>query len=625
MNTGLVFAEFDILCLIIMGMITLLTVMQSQKAVNQRSYLFLMICAIVLVASDLGYEIFLTGKVNFGLPVLYIFNILYFLASIAISYAWFVYAQRIMGNEKVLRVKFRICFFIPAGLLMAAIIASSVTGWIFALDEYGNYSRGPYNWLCIATTSAYLLGAVCVAVIYYLRCRDEKTRRSMYSVITFVIFPLVFVALQMFFVGAPLVCIGAMLGMLWVFVYTMSNEREKLAADRIAAEAKSQFFATMSHEIRTPISAVLGMNTMIIRESSEPNIVNYAKIVENSGKMLLSVVNDILDFSKSESGKLSLVHSEYKPRDIVYDIVQMFKSRAEEKNLKFNIEIDEDFPSGLYGDEIRIRQILVNLLANAIKYTDKGSVTLKVAHETIEDKVVMMRATVSDTGRGIRQEDLERLYSPFERFDEGKSPKTEGTGLGMSIVKRILDLMNSKLEVESTYGEGSTFSFKIIQPVCDMTPIGPIENIMKEATVNTPQRKLFTAASARVLSVDDNAVNLTVFKALLKKTQIQIDTATSGPEALQKVMMNSYDAIFVDHLMPAMDGVEVLKRMRSEDNHVTKETPIIVLTANVVVGYRDKFIEAGFDDFLAKPIDANELERVVIKYLPKEKITYINN
>ena len=397
--------------------------------------------------------------------------------------------------------------------------------------------------------------------------------------------------------------------------------REAAEAAEAANKSKSQFLSNMSHEIRTPINAVLGMNEMILRESSDPQILEYAENIRTAGNTLLGLVNDILDFSKIEAGKMEIIPVEYALSSLLNDLVNMIQARAEKKGLEFNINAEWSLPSDLYGDEIRFKQIVTNILTNAVKYTEKGSVTLTVTSRKIDDDTARIRVSVKDTGIGIKQEDLKKLYSAFERIEEKRNRTIEGTGLGMNITQRLLEMMGSQLEVHSVYGEGSDFSFELVQKVVNWHPIGDFEESYRHAlSQHKKYREKFTAPTAKILVVDDTVMNLTVIKGLLKQTKVKIDTADSGYEALNLVTKNRYDIIFLDHRMPGIDGIETLQRMKKLADNLNNDTPVISLTANAISGARQIYIDAGFQDYLTKPIDSAKLEEMMIEYLPAEKV-----
>ncbi len=401
------------------------------------------------------------------------------------------------------------------------------------------------------------------------------------------------------------------------FRYVRELEEQTRRADS-ASKAKSAFLANMSHEIRTPINAILGMDEMILRESSDPATRVYAEDIESAGHTLLSIINDILDLSKIEEGKMEILPARYDLSSLVDDLVNMTRSRAEEKGLRFDVQVDEAIPAHLIGDEIRIRQCALNVLTNAVKYTEKGSVALTIGYKKTGEDRIALRFSVSDTGIGMKQEDMERLFTPFARIEEKRNRNIEGTGLGLSITKQLLALMDSRLEVESVYGKGSTFAFSIDQPVADWTGIGNLDERIRAAAQRREYRELFHAPQARILVVDDMPVNLAVIKGLLKRTQITVDTSESGAEALALAAQHRYDAAFIDHMMPEMDGVETLHELRKLPG--TEGLPCIALTANAISGARDRYLAAGFSDYLSKPVDGAKLEEMLRQCLPAEKI-----
>ena len=393
-----------------------------------------------------------------------------------------------------------------------------------------------------------------------------------------------------------------------------------------ANRSKSDFLANMSHEIRTPINAVLGFNEMILRETKEPVVTEYAKDIRSSGTSLLSLVNEILDFSKIEAGKMELLPVEYDLDKLFNDLLNIIGLRAQEKGLTLKIQADPSLPRILYGDEVRLKQIISNLLTNGVKYTDKGYVSLIVDYKQIDDYQIELIVKVEDTGKGIRPEDMEKLFTPFERLEEMSNRHVEGTGLGIALTRTFLQMMGSNLEVESIYGYGSTFSFRIRQEVESWDPIGSLDEAIERAKSEIESSKeFFVAPLARVLVVDDIPVNLKVIAALLKRTRIEIDTAGSGMEALTLMRKNKYDMIFMDHMMPEMDGIETLERMNADRFDVNRfETPVIALTANAVSGAREMYVKKGFADYMTKPVDSAHLEAILLKYLKPELIVKVD-
>lgn len=398
---------------------------------------------------------------------------------------------------------------------------------------------------------------------------------------------------------------------------------EAAEAANLANEAKSHFLSTMSHDIRTPMNAILGLNEMVLRDSHEEEIVAYSESIRTAGKTLMGIINDILDFSKIEAGKMDIIDVDYSFVSMLNDLVNMVQGKARDKGLSFDIEVDRDIPAILHGDEIRIKQVITNILSNAVKYTKEGSITFKAGFEKMEENPdsVKLIISVKDTGIGINPKDMDRLFVAFERIDENKNRNIEGTGLGMSIAQSFLRMMGSSIEVESQYGKGSTFSFELVQGVRDWSPIGNYKETFKRAVSERERyRESFTAPDARLLVVDDTEVNLLVLKNLLKRTKMQIDTATSGNEGIALYKRNKYDAIFLDHMMPEKDGIETITEMKGIQDSPNTLTPIICLTANAISGMREMYINAGFDDYITKPIDPKRLEVLLFEYLPKEKI-----
>ena len=399
--------------------------------------------------------------------------------------------------------------------------------------------------------------------------------------------------------------------------------KEQISKAEAANTAKSSFLANMSHEIRTPINAVLGMNEMILRESTEPEIRAYAENIKTAGSSLLNIVNDILDFSKIEFGKLDIIPMDYDLLLVIDSLVGMISIRAKEKRLTLNLNFDHDIPRILNGDPLRIKQILTNILTNAVKYTEKGSITFDIGFERIADEPdsVILKVSVKDTGIGIKPEDIDKLFGKFERFDEDKNRNIEGTGLGMSITESLLEMMGSRLEVESIYGKGSNFHFDLKQKIVGTETFGDYKATYgKSLVASGPYKERFTAPKANILAVDDNNINLMVFMNLIKKTRITVDTAESGDEALVLMRKKKYDIIFLDHMMPEKDGIVTLKEMRSEKYNPNLNTPAICLTANAVVGAKEEYLAAGFDDYLPKPISPDFLEDMLYKYLPDDKL-----
>ena len=410
------------------------------------------------------------------------------------------------------------------------------------------------------------------------------------------------------------------------FQYRKSVEQERSLDDMLrvvevkceeaqsATRSKTLFLAHMSHEIRTPINVIVGMNVMILHESHDDEISEYASETKNAAKSLLGIINDILDITKIEAGKLVSIPVKYKLSSLIADIYNLIHLKAEDKKLHFIIKVDENLPSVFFGDDIRLKQIITNLLTNAVKYTHKGSITLEVR----PDKNGIYFG-VKDTGIGIKKEDIGRLFNAFDRIEEKKNRSIEGTGLGLNITSSLLKMFGSELKVHSVYGEGSEFYFVLKQEIIDYTPIGKI-NLNARNYTEVKYEAMNTAPDAKILIVDDNDMNRKVFKNLLKDTHVQISEAASGQECLDLVSVTAFDMIFMDYMMPEMDGVQTLKNMKSMPDNLSAAAPVIVLTANAVAGAKEFYEEAGFDGFLSKPVSPKKLEHTLFSMLDKKLI-----
>ena len=433
-------------------------------------------------------------------------------------------------------------------------------------------------------------------------------------------------------------------GLSMITVRPFVRAQGELLAEKVRAEsanhAKSDFLANMSHEIRTPINAVLGMNEMILREDQRAqelaksdsaevmetlkNIGVYANDVKNAGHNLLAIINDILDFSKIEAGKMDITEAPYQLSSLLNDLNNMILFKAQDKRLDFKIDVDRTLPDDLYGDEVRVRQILTNILGNAVKYTEKGSVRLTLRGEEQGDGTILLKAEVCDTGIGIRPEDKEKLFTKFQRLEMERNSTVEGTGLGLVITQRLLDMMGGTITVESEYGKGSVFTVTIPQRIVSNVSVG---NFQERFETNMQKggayKESFRAPSAKVLVVDDTRINLAVVSNLLKSTLMHIETSLSGAEAVKKAEDTEYDLILMDQRMPEMDGTEALHKIRETSGGKNVKTPVICLTADAVIGAKERYLSEGFSDYLTKPIDSFALEKMLRKHLPEDKIELV--
>lgn len=403
--------------------------------------------------------------------------------------------------------------------------------------------------------------------------------------------------------------------MYWSILSKLFMQKNKSEQD---SKAKNEYLANMAHDIRTPINTVLGMNEMILRENTNVEINEYSNNIKRASNILVELVNDILDISKIESGNMELLEDSYEVGELLNDVITVIKDKCKKKNLQLVVNVDKSIPSQLYGDENKIKQVLLNLLTNAVKYTQSGTVTfeIKVMNRNGSDNVELYVA-VEDTGSGIQQENLKSIFSSFKRIDEIRNTKIEGTGLGLNIVYNLLKLMKSKIEVQSEYGTGSRFYFLLDQKIINNRPIGEyLDSFNSQINRKNNYKVGFIAPEARILVVDDNEMNLLVASKLLKDTQMKIDIVSSGFGCLAKINEKKYNLILMDIKMPELDGVETLRRIRG-GNSINVDTPVIALTADVVAGVKEKYLKEGFIDYIAKPIDAKKFESKVGSYIPK--------
>ncbi len=406
------------------------------------------------------------------------------------------------------------------------------------------------------------------------------------------------------------------------FVYDLTKEKQMMNELIEANNAKSRFLANMSHEIRTPINGIMGMNRIILKECQDEQIREYAENIDSASQLLLSLVNDILDISKVESGKMNIIPSKYQVYSVLNDCYNLAKAKLINKPVELKLHINNQLPSVLYGDEIRIKQIINNFLSNSVKYTKEGTISLHLDYEPLSGDSIRLLISVEDTGIGIKEEDLGLLFKAFTRVNEEHNRTIQGTGLGLRLTKSLIELMDGDITVESTYGKGSRFTATIPQMVIDSSPVGTVSVSYGKCQSDRMEAKLsFTAPQAKILIVDDVDLNLKVLKGILKDTKIQIDTASGGVECLELLKKNRYHLVFLDHMMPEMDGIETLKRFHLLPNTPNQNIPVIMLTANAIVGAKEEYLKEGFTDYLSKPIHEERLMKMLMQYLPKELIS----
>ncbi|MCR5336996.1 MAG: response regulator [Lachnospiraceae bacterium] len=572
---------------------------------------------IILSIIDLIFDMVTVYTVNHAdeIPVIVnrICHVIFVSTIASILFVIYMYIQTLAYKE----FRFKPIWLIP---LVVAIIAVAVLPFGWETSEYGNYSSGPF--LTAAFASAYIY--FFLSIFTMIRRRKYMEKKSLQAISISLSSLIIVTLLQGLFFPALLIThIGLTIINVALFytvespdaelIRMLADEREKAQS---ANQAKTVFLAQMSHEIRTPINAILGMNEMILR-SADPSIKEYSQNIDDAGKTLLALINSILDFSKIEDGKMEILSIAYETTSVISNLVHSVSDRAKKKGLDLNLEIDPELPTIMIGDDVRLTQIIMNLLTNAVKYTERGTVTLIMKNAGRTGNFLNLYVEVKDTGIGIRQEDLGKLFDVFQRIDEKRNHSIEGTGLGMSIVSRLLHMMNSKLNVESTYGEGSSFSFTIRQQIEDATPIGDINEKLTHGKKDSHLRVSFRAPDADILVVDDNSMNLKVAKNLLSLYSITPDLAGSGLEAIEKIKSKHYHLICMDHMMPKMDGIETLHKMQDE-HLLPKDTVVLMMTANAVVGAKEQYLAEGFSDYISKPIELEKMEQKLKKLLPQE-------
>ncbi len=542
---------------------------------------------------------------------------------LAIFFVVYKYIETVIEEEIGERYKKMRWVYVP---LLVSFLGVIILPIYYMETPQGNYSYGPGPINIYISIAIYVILIIVMLIRYGRLLPKRKSRAIMVAMLS----EAVIAGYQLFVPTALISCLGITL--LNLSFYLMVENPDAILVDMlkketrradIANRAKTDFLANMSHEIRTPINSMVGMTEMILREDDQAKMKEYAADVQSATKSLLNIINDILDITKIEAGKMAIVPVEYSFSTLIDEVTGMMDFKAKEKALDFYVEIDEKIPDKLYGDDIHIKQVLVNLLSNAFKYTAEGCVSIRIElMPESDEKQAKIFFNVKDTGQGIKQEDMDRILIPYERFDINKNRNVEGSGLGLPITFRLLAEMGSKMHVESVYGKGSEFSFVLQQSIVENIPVKEVRrNRDHEEVQEYTYAPMFEAPEACVLVVDDNKMNRKVFKALLSKTKIQVDEAGSGKECLLMVQEKRYDIIFMDHMMPEMDGLETYQAMKEMEDYPCKKTPVVVVTANAVIGSKDRYIiKEGFRAYLSKPLDYHKLEKLIKTLLKKDLI-----
>lgn len=609
--------DFDVAATFFVLVVLIYIVLKYPKN-SLRNQLFVGLAVSILCATVT--DIFASVCIFYGnlLPhwLIIVANTLYFALGVLVPYLLVVYvgdciipSYGVKLPTRVHRVLFEV--------FLIALVMNCKYGFFFSIARGGEYVHGPAYIIVYVIPMIYVLYTGIIIPINY----KWIGWKNAFFTESYVLISTTGQILQFVFFSETLITLyAASLALLIMFFSLETPDYQKLNDTLIQLEqanhAKDDFLAHMSHEIRTPINGILGLNEMILRKTKEEETRSYALDVKSATDTLYKLINDILDFSRIASGKMEIIMTEYETVGLLRDIRNMLFNKAEGKGLKFLYEISPDLPKTLLGDDIRIKQVLINLINNGIKYTKKGSICLRVWGEK-QGESQLIHYEVRDTGVGIKEEEMSKVFEAFERVDKQNTREIEGAGLGMSITTNLLHLMDSEIELESEYGKGSTFSFAILQKVVDATPIGKQNWSQEIKQSNYEYQTKIYAPEARILFVDDNAINRKVFRGLLAGIGSKVTDLESGMECLKEIKEKKYDLIFLDHMMPQLDGIETLKRIQREE-HFCKKTPVIALTANAVIGMREKYLEEGFDDFLSKPIIPEQLENMLVRWLPKE-------
>ena len=586
---------------------------KKNKSKEDQLYEVILIFAFANMCFDIASNYTMNHLNSVSLFVIRITYQIFFITLITIFLLVYKYLVTLIEKELGRKLREKKLSLIPYVIIL---FLNMMLPIYYKETDHGIYSYGP---------GAYMV-FVCVVVFMFLtieliiRYSKNISKKNKMAIILAFVCKFGSSLYQMYDPTALTSSLGVTLLCLCMFM-TVANPdavlvellKEETTRADAANRAKSDFLAKMSHEIRTPMNGVLCMNEMILRESSEPEIKKYAYDIKSSASSLLGIINEILDSSKIESGMMEIHPDNYEICSLLNDLYNMISVRAKNKGLELIFDIDSTMPSQFFGDDIRIRQVLINLLSNAVKYTPNGTVTMTVTSR-IEGENAILHFAVKDTGIGIKKENIAELFDKFYRFDQDKNRYIEGTGLGLNIAVQILKMMGSELKVESEYEIGSEFSFDIVQRIVDVEPLGDFRERILNVVKDYNYQLSYTAPHAKVLVVDDNEMNRKVFKNLLKQTQIQVYEAASGREALSMVEQQSFHIIFLDHMMPEMDGIDTLYLMREEI--LCMDTPVIMLTANAVKGAKELYFKKGFDDFLTKPMIPDILDQMILNYLP---------
>ncbi|WP_197029562.1 ATP-binding protein [Butyrivibrio sp. AE3004] len=561
--------------------------------------------------------------------VVYTDTVVYFMAMVLSVLVWSRFVVKYLKNNNIFDTLLNIAAWLMVAFVFSCLAVNLFKPVLFSFTPDGVYIPERLRYVFYGYQIVmFALTTIYTSVIYFCLARKDKRHHLTVAISGFTM--TVFIWLQTLFPLVPFYSVGCLLAGALIHSFVSEEELQKknnLLAQALdeaqqANKAKTVFLKNMSHEIRTPINTILGMNEIIRRESSDEKIISCVDNIETAGSNLLEIISSILDFSRMEFGNTELLNEEYYVADLINSVLNLTKHGAEEKGLELRFEVDPEIPQRLVGDELKIKQVISNLLNNAVKFTEKGKITFRANLISQKKEQVKIRFSVTDTGIGIKSEDKDKLFTEFERLDTKRTRSIEGAGLGLPIAAHLLSLMDSKISVESIYDMGSEFSFELIQETVDDAKIGEqwMEKETSKASGKEKTKINFTSPESRILLVDDTPLNLEVICGLLAPTKIKIDTATSGAEGIQKFGKETYDLVFLDYFMPQMDGIETLTKIKADFSEKAEKIPIISLTASAVAGEREHMLSVGFTDFMTKPVILSEMLDMLLKYIPQEKI-----
>ncbi|MGN0587445.1 MAG: ATP-binding protein, partial [Oscillospiraceae bacterium] len=519
---------------------------------------------------------------------------------------------------------------VPLMLFTLMTVTTPWTKLLFYIDENGAYRFGSLHFLATAVMSVYVVTGIAFLIIY----RNNISRLQLVSALIFTLGAALGMYIQKFFF--PNMSVGMAVAALTVIMlnfsvqtpdsYQLMRTMEELKKAKKQAEdakkAKELFLANMSHEIRTPINSILGMNEMIIHKSTDHDILKYAETARKSGVTLLTMINNVLDHTKLSTGELELSCEPFESRTFFEIVIDEGAAMAKEKGLYFKANIPTDFPRTLQGDSLRIRQILQNFISNAVKFTSEGGVTFTAKYKSSGASTITAEFSVSDTGCGMEKQDTDRIFQSFVRLNSAGNYSLEGAGLGLSVSAELAEIMHGRIDVDSESGIGSTFTFTLDIMVKDSAPAGEIFISCSAGESRHGGGVNIYAPEARVLAADDCEVNLFIITELLKQFGIHADIAASGDKCIELAAETAYDLIIVDHMMPPPDGIEVLHTIKETAGFASSTTPVVVLTANAVVGAREQYINEGFDGYMSKPVTFKALSDILVKFLPEQTVQY---